>query len=122
MSHRANADIDRTADRGQREEDVVWVTAGDVYANRPVTIPEPVRAGLVDATDTLVQTASNAMSAASCLDRVRPRQTLGIRAGADHISRPPTRGAQAHVSGGTPCCPAVAPLQAAMTAHKPSAP
>jgi hypothetical protein len=34
-----------------------------------VPIPEPVRAGLVDATDTLVQTASNAMSAAACLDR-----------------------------------------------------
>jgi hypothetical protein len=69
MSHRANADIGRAADRGHRGKDVVWVTAGDVYANRTVTIPEPVRAGLVDATDTLVQTASNAMSAAACLDR-----------------------------------------------------
>jgi hypothetical protein len=70
MSHRASADIDRTADRGHRGKDVVWVTSGDVYANRTVTIPQPVRAGLVDATDTLVQTASNAMSAAACLDRV----------------------------------------------------
>ena len=70
MSHRANADIDRTADPRQRGEDVVWVTPGDVYANRTVAIPEPVRAGLVDATDTLVQTAGNAMSAAACLDRV----------------------------------------------------
>jgi hypothetical protein len=69
MSHRANADIGRAADRGHRDEDVVWVTAGDVFANRTVTIPEPVRAGLVDATDTLVQAASNAMSAAACLDR-----------------------------------------------------
>jgi hypothetical protein len=70
MSHRATADIDRVADRGHRDEDVVWVTPGDVYANRTVTIPEPVRAGLVDATDTLVQTASTAMSASACLDRV----------------------------------------------------
>jgi len=70
MSHRANADIDRATERGHRGEDVVWVTPGDVYANRPVTIPEPVRAGLVDATDTLVRTAGNAMSAAACLDRV----------------------------------------------------
>jgi hypothetical protein len=77
MSHRANAEIDRAADLDHRGEDVVWVTAGDVYANRTVTIPEPVRAGLVDATDTLVQTASNAMSAAACLDRAcqdRPRE------------------------------------------------
>jgi hypothetical protein len=72
MSHRANADVDRAVDRGHRGEDVVWVTPGDVYANRTVAIPEPVRAGLVDATDTLVQTAGNAMSAAACLDRVTP--------------------------------------------------
>src|SRR5665811_838163 len=69
MSHRANADIERTADCGHRGKDVVWVSSGDVFANRTVTIPEPVRAGLVDAADTLVQTASNAMSAAACLDR-----------------------------------------------------
>jgi hypothetical protein len=70
MSHRANADIDRAADPDHRDEDVVWVTAGDVFVNRTVTIPEPVRAGLLDAADTLVQTAGNAMSAAACLDRV----------------------------------------------------
>ena len=69
MSHRANADIDRATDRGHRGEDVVWVTPGDVYANRTVTIPEPVRAGLVGATDILVQTAGNAVSAAASLDR-----------------------------------------------------
>ncbi len=72
MSHRANADIDRAADRGRRGEDVVWVAPGDLYANRTVTIPEPVRAGLIDATDTLVQSSINAMSAAACLDRVTP--------------------------------------------------
>src|SRR5450631_3946112 len=77
ISHRANADIDRAADRGQRDEDVVWVTPGDVYANRTVAIPQPVRAGLVDATDTLVQTAGNAMSAASCLDRVSQDRSSG---------------------------------------------
>src|SRR5450631_1546420 len=77
MSHRANAEIDRAADRGQRDEDVVWVTPGDVYANRTVAIPQPVRAGLVDATDTLVQTAGNAMSAASCLDRVSQDRSSG---------------------------------------------
>src|ERR1035437_7392372 len=70
MSHRANDDIDRAAGRDHRDEDVVWLTAGDVHANSTVAIPEPVRVGLVDATDTLVQTASNAMSAASCLDQV----------------------------------------------------
>jgi hypothetical protein len=70
MSHRANADIDRAADPDHRDDDVAWVTAGDVYANRTVTIPEPVRAGLLDATDTVVKTASNVMSAAACLDRV----------------------------------------------------
>ena len=69
MSHRANVEVDRV-DNGRRDEDVVWVTPGDVYANRTVTIPQPVRAGLVDATDTLVQTASTAMSAAACIDRV----------------------------------------------------
>jgi hypothetical protein len=72
MSHRANADIDRATDRGHQGADAVWVTPGDVYANRIVTVPEPVRAGLVDATDTLVQSASNAMSAAACLDQVTP--------------------------------------------------
>ncbi len=77
MNHRANADIDPAADRGHRGEDVVWVTPGDVYANRIVAIPEPVRAGLVDASDTLVQTASNAMSAAACLDRVTPDSPPG---------------------------------------------
>jgi hypothetical protein len=78
MSHRANADIDRAADPDHRDKDVVWVTAGDVYANRTVTIPEPVRAGLVDATEALVQTACSAMSAAACLDRAsqdRPRES-----------------------------------------------
>ncbi|HEX7535506.1 MAG TPA: hypothetical protein VF391_00700 [Dermatophilaceae bacterium] len=70
MSHRANADIDQGADPGHRGADVVWVTPGDVSANRTVPIPEPVRAGLVDATDTLVQRASSAMSAAACLDQV----------------------------------------------------
>src|SRR5674476_22535 len=90
MSHRANADIDRTADRGHRGKDVVWVTPGDVYANRTVTIPEPVRAGLVDAADTLVQTASNAMSAAACLDRVtqdRPPAS-GLEPAVPHSRRP----------------------------------
>jgi hypothetical protein len=77
MNHRANADIDPAADRGHRGEDVVWVTPGDVYANRIVAIPEPVRAGLVDATDTLVQRASNAMSAAACLDQVTPDRPPG---------------------------------------------
>ena len=76
MSHRANADIDLTDPR-QRGEDVVWVTPGDVHANRPVAIPQPVRAGLVDATDTLVQTAGNVMSAAACLDRVTQDRTPG---------------------------------------------
>jgi hypothetical protein len=70
MSQRANADIDQGADPGHRGADVVWVTPGDVSANRTVAIPEPVRAGLVDATDTLVQRASSAMSAAACLDQV----------------------------------------------------
>ncbi|HZW43070.1 MAG TPA: hypothetical protein VFF32_01585 [Dermatophilaceae bacterium] len=77
MSHRANAEVDGAADHGQRGEDVVWVAPGDVFANRPVTIPEPVRAGLVDATDTLVQTAGNAMSAAACLDRVTQDRAPG---------------------------------------------
>jgi hypothetical protein len=77
MSHRANADIDSAADRGHQTADVVWVTPGDVLANRTVAIPEPVRTGLVNATDALVQTASNAMSAAACLDRV----TQGIPPG-----------------------------------------
>src|ERR1035437_893285 len=70
LSHRADADIGRAADRGHRGKDVVWVSSGDVFANRTVPIPEPVRAGLVDATDTLVQRASSAMSAAACLDQV----------------------------------------------------
>jgi hypothetical protein len=77
MSHRANADVDGAVDGGHRGEDVVWVTAGDVYANRTVTIPEPVRAGLVAATDTLVQSASNAMSAAACLDRATQDRPSG---------------------------------------------
>ena len=77
MSHRANADIDRAADRGQQAADVVWVTPSDVLANRTVAIPEPVRAGLVDATDALLQSASNAMSAAACLDRVTQDRPSG---------------------------------------------
>ena len=84
MNHRANAEIDHpAADRGHPDDEAAWVTPADVYANRIVAIPEPVRAGLVDATDTLVQSANNAMSAAACLDRVaqdglsgpRPEQT-----------------------------------------------
>ena len=70
MNHRANADIDPAADRGHPNDEVAWVTPADVYANRIVAIPEPVRAGLVDATDALVQSANKAMSAAACLDRV----------------------------------------------------
>ena len=70
MSHRANADIANADDPGERDEDVVWVSSGDVAANRSVTIPEPVRAGLLDATNTLVQSASSAMSAAAFLDQV----------------------------------------------------
>ena len=70
MSRRANAEIGQAADSGQRDVDVVWVSSGDVAANRSVTLPEPVRAGLVDATNTLVQGAGNAMSAAAFLDRV----------------------------------------------------
>ena len=77
MSHRANAEIDRAADHGHQAADVVWVTPGDVYANRTVAIPQPVRAGLVDATDTLVQTAGNAMSAAASLDRVSQDRPSG---------------------------------------------
>jgi hypothetical protein len=79
MNHRANAEIDRVADRGHPEPDFVWVSPGDVYANRTVTIPEPVRAGLVDATDTLVQSTSNAMSAAACIDQVTPDSPPGSR-------------------------------------------
>jgi hypothetical protein len=77
MSHRANADIGRAADRTHEDEDIVWVTSGDVFANRTVKIPEPVRAGLLDAADTLVQTASNAMSAGACLDRVAQDRPWG---------------------------------------------
>jgi hypothetical protein len=77
MSHRAYADIDRAADGGREDEDVAWVTAADVYANRTVTIPQPVRSGLLDATDTLVQTASSAMSAGACLDRVTQDRPSG---------------------------------------------
>jgi len=68
MSHRANADIDQTAGPGHHGADVAWVSPLDILANRIVPIPEPVRAGLVDATDTLVHSASNAMSAAAFLD------------------------------------------------------
>jgi hypothetical protein len=46
MSHRANADIGRAADGSHEDKDIVWVSSGDVFANRTVTIPEPVRAGL----------------------------------------------------------------------------
>lgn len=77
MSHRANADIDGAANRGHQGKGVIWVTLGDVHANRTVAIPAPVRASLVAATDTLVQTASNAMSAAACLDRVTPDRPPG---------------------------------------------
>jgi hypothetical protein len=94
MSHRANADID-SADNGRRDEGIVWVTAGDVYANRTVTIPQPVRAGLVDATDTLVQTACSAMSVAACLDRAsqdRPRgsaqESTAPRSGRPEVPTP----------------------------------
>jgi hypothetical protein len=76
-TQRANADIERAADPDHRDEDVVWVTAGDAYANRTVTIAAPVRAGLVDATDTLIQTASDAMSAAACLDRGAQDRPMG---------------------------------------------
>ena len=88
-----NADIDRTADRGQRGEDVVWVTPGDVYANRTVAISQPVRTGLVDATDTLVQTTINAMSAAACLDRVSQDRPSGSG------QEPTTSRARRHVTG-----------------------
>jgi hypothetical protein len=70
MFHRANADIDQGAGPGLRGADVVWVSPLDVLASRIVPIPQPVRAGLVDATHTLVQSASNAMSAAAFLDHV----------------------------------------------------
>jgi len=40
-TQRANVDIERAADPDHRDEDVVWVTAGDAYANRTVTIPRP---------------------------------------------------------------------------------
>jgi hypothetical protein len=77
MSRRANADVDPAADGGHPDDEVAWVTPADVYANRIVAIPEPVRAGLVGATDTLVQTASNAMSAAACLERVTQARPAG---------------------------------------------
>ena len=77
MSQRANADIDRAADPGHPAADIVWVTPSDVLANRTVAIPEPVRAGLVDATDALLQSASSAMSAAACLDQVTQERPPG---------------------------------------------
>jgi hypothetical protein len=70
MSHRAKAEIDQAADPGHRGADVVWVSPVEVLASRIVPIPEPVRAGLVGAIDALVQSASNAMSAAAFLDQV----------------------------------------------------
>jgi hypothetical protein len=119
MSQRANADIDRAADRGQHAADVVWVTPGDVLANRTVTIPEPVRAGLVGATDALVQSASNAMSAAACLDRVTQDRPSGS---AQEPNPPRSRRHEGptHGSGRTPCCATVAKPHTAMTADKPS--
>ena len=78
MSHRANPETRALEDlaargghakNGDRAKDVVWVSPADVHANRLIAIPAPVRASLVGATDTLVQSASNAMSAAACLDR-----------------------------------------------------
>ena len=88
MSHRANTDLQALEDlaargghakNGGRAKDVVWVSPGDVHANRLIAIPAPVRASLIGATDTLVQTASNAMSAAACLDR-GPHQVPRVEA------------------------------------------
>lgn len=88
MSHRANTDIKALEDQdargghaknGRRAKDVVWVSPGDVHANRLIAIPAPVRASLIGATDTLIQTASNAMSAAACMDR-GPRQVPRVEA------------------------------------------
>lgn len=102
MSLRANAEMDRAADRDHRDEGVALVTPGDVYANRAVAIPEPVRAGLVDTTDVLVQTASNAVSAAACLDRATQDRPSGSGPEpAPPRSRP--RDAYAGGSGRTPC-------------------
>jgi len=52
---------------------------GQTTGEAPDQRLDPVRAGLVDATDTLVQTAGNAMSAAACLDRVTQDRPSGSR-------------------------------------------
>jgi hypothetical protein len=44
------------------------VNVTDVHANRMIPLPEPVRADLVDAANTTIGAADNAMSAAACLD------------------------------------------------------
>lgn len=70
-----------TAERPTAEDDdVVWVDLSDVHANRLVPVPDPVRDGLVAASDTVVRAASTAVSAAACLDRTPPKEEAALDA------------------------------------------
>jgi hypothetical protein len=84
VQRRANAEA---ASIGRRHHDpaALWVSPRDLHTNRPVDLPEPVRAALVDAGDTVIVAAATAMSAASCLHRTDPVPDVGDDA---HPRRP----------------------------------
>lgn len=75
LSVRAHTEAEQAIQRGERADiDVVWVSPRDVHANRLVPLPGPVRQELLEGSDRTVQATTNAMAAASCLDR-QPTKT-----------------------------------------------
>jgi hypothetical protein len=73
IAMRAQSDVERDVDRGEsRYLGVDWVTAGDVRTNRIIPIPDPLRRGLVDAADKVIDTTSQAAAAAAVLRPPEP--------------------------------------------------
>ena len=91
IAMRAQADVERTLDRGDsRHRGVDWVNAGDVRANRIIPLPTPVRRGLADTADHVIDTAAAAAAATTLTPPERVERGLGGAATRAHQAATPT--------------------------------
>jgi hypothetical protein len=95
MNKRAMADADLVPRSEVTDPMAAWVPARDLLTNRIVPLPEPVRAGLVAATDAAARAATRLASAGTCLAATTTtdldRDPLARAQGMDVIARASTR-------------------------------
>lgn len=70
LSRLAHTEAEAAVERGERtSKDIMWVTPATIRSNQLISLPDPVRAALVDASNAVITTATRAMSASGVLDQ-----------------------------------------------------